>query len=365
MAEFPAGGTVSRPVALPRGRRSAELAMLSFAVVIMAFAYVAAGLGLNGHVPSGLVTYVAGFAVLMVLAHLAVRKFAPWADPLLLPLAAVLNGLGIVMIYRLQESGRNGNPGLPITTLTSHAAAVPADVDGGRHRRVHRRADRDPRAEGPAAVYLHPGHDRPDPAGDPRPAADQPQLSQRSQGLDHPRRLLDPAGRVRQDRASRVLRRLPGRQAGRALAGRPAVHRDRPAASQRPRPDPGALGAQPADPDLRVRYRHIGPVLRPVHRHALHRDPAQVVADDRPAAVRGRRAAGGHGDPARARAVHDLDAPVRPAHHLLDVRATGPGARGDGVRRHLRHRPRPRRAIPHARSCRATSSSPASARNSG
>ena len=122
MAEFPASGPAGRAVALPRGRRSAELAMLSFAVVIMAFAYVAAGLGLNGHVPSGLVTYVVGFAVLMAIAHLAVRKFAPWADPLMLPLAAVLNGIGIVMIYRLQESGRAGNPGLQITTLTSHAA---------------------------------------------------------------------------------------------------------------------------------------------------------------------------------------------------------------------------------------------------
>jgi cell division protein FtsW (lipid II flippase) len=96
--------------------------MLCFAVGIMAFAYAATGLGLNGHVPSGIVTYVAGFAVLLAIAHLVVRKFAPWADPLLLPLAALLNGLGIVMIYRLQESGQGGNPGLPIITLTSHAA---------------------------------------------------------------------------------------------------------------------------------------------------------------------------------------------------------------------------------------------------
>ncbi|HVB45277.1 MAG TPA: FtsW/RodA/SpoVE family cell cycle protein [Streptosporangiaceae bacterium] len=97
--------------------------MLCFAVAIMAFAYASAGLGLNGHVPSGLVIYIGGFAVLMLAAHLAVRKLAPWADPLLLPLAAVLNGIGIVMIYRLQESGRGSNPGNVIRTLTEHAAA--------------------------------------------------------------------------------------------------------------------------------------------------------------------------------------------------------------------------------------------------
>jgi cell division protein FtsW (lipid II flippase) len=122
VADVAPHGPSHRAVPLPGGRRSAELVMLCFAVGIMAFAYAAAGLGLNGHVPSGLVVYVAGFAVLMALAHLAARRFAPWADPLMLPLAALLNGLGIVMIYRLQESGTNGNPGLPISTLTAHAA---------------------------------------------------------------------------------------------------------------------------------------------------------------------------------------------------------------------------------------------------
>ncbi|MGI9006719.1 MAG: FtsW/RodA/SpoVE family cell cycle protein [Streptosporangiaceae bacterium] len=122
LAAGPSGGPSPMGVPLPQGRRGVELAMLGFALAIMAFAYVAAGLGLNGQVPSGLVTYIAGFAVLMGIGHLAVRRFAKWADPLLLPLAAVLNGLGIVMIYRLQESGRNGNPGLQISTLTAHAA---------------------------------------------------------------------------------------------------------------------------------------------------------------------------------------------------------------------------------------------------
>jgi cell division protein FtsW (lipid II flippase) len=119
-AVTPQGGL--RPVSLPRGRRGSELAMLGFAVAIMAFAYASVGFGLNGHMPSGLVTYVVGFAVLVLGAHLAVRWLAPYADPLLLPLAALLNGLGIVMIYRLQESGRGNNPGAIIPTLTTHAA---------------------------------------------------------------------------------------------------------------------------------------------------------------------------------------------------------------------------------------------------
>ncbi|MDA8318677.1 MAG: FtsW/RodA/SpoVE family cell cycle protein, partial [Actinomycetota bacterium] len=102
-------------------RRGTELSMIGFAVGIMALAYAAVGLGLNGHVPSGIVIYVPGFAVLLLVAHMGVRTFAPHADPLMLPLAGVLNGLGIVMIYRLQESGVSGNPGFPISTLTSHA----------------------------------------------------------------------------------------------------------------------------------------------------------------------------------------------------------------------------------------------------
>jgi cell division protein FtsW (lipid II flippase) len=116
------GGAPARPqsaVAMPRGRRSTELAMLGFAIALVMFAYASAGMGLNGKVPSGIISYGISFAVLAVGAHLAVRWLAPWADPLLLPLAVLLNGLGIVMIYRLQMSGRNGNPGHLITTMSS------------------------------------------------------------------------------------------------------------------------------------------------------------------------------------------------------------------------------------------------------
>jgi cell division protein FtsW (lipid II flippase) len=105
---------------MPRGRRGTELVMLGFAVVVMLLAFSAVGLGLRGKLP-GLSADVVVFAILMLVAHLAIRRFAPHADPLLLPLAAVLNALGIVMIYRLHESGRDGNQGQLVSDMSSSA----------------------------------------------------------------------------------------------------------------------------------------------------------------------------------------------------------------------------------------------------
>jgi cell division protein FtsW (lipid II flippase) len=116
------GGIPDSPgISVPRGRRRTELAMLAFAVALVAFAYANVGFGLKGTLPSGMAEYMLAFTVLVVIAHLAVRKLAPWADPLLLPLAATLNGLGIVMTYRLQEVGRNGNPGSMSVQMSSSA----------------------------------------------------------------------------------------------------------------------------------------------------------------------------------------------------------------------------------------------------
>jgi cell division protein FtsW (lipid II flippase) len=119
------GGMPDSPgISVPRGRRRTELAMLAFAVALVAFAYANVGFGLKGTIPSGMAEYMIAFTVLVAAAHLAVRKLAPWADPLLLPLAATLNGLGIVMTYRLQEVGRNGNPGSMSVPLSSSATLV-------------------------------------------------------------------------------------------------------------------------------------------------------------------------------------------------------------------------------------------------
>src|SRR4029079_14645371 len=85
-------------------RRNTELGLLVFAVVIPVFAYAIVGLAINDEVPAGLLAYGIGLGLLAGIGHLGVRKFAPYADPLLLPLATLLNGLGLVIIWRLDQS---------------------------------------------------------------------------------------------------------------------------------------------------------------------------------------------------------------------------------------------------------------------
>ncbi|MFJ1971871.1 FtsW/RodA/SpoVE family cell cycle protein [Streptomyces sp. NPDC087903] len=87
-------------VRLPR-RRGIELALIVLAVLLCVYGYCAVGLARNGTVPPGAAGYGAGLGVLAFLAHCAVRLRAPYADPLPLPIAVLLNGLGLVLIYRL------------------------------------------------------------------------------------------------------------------------------------------------------------------------------------------------------------------------------------------------------------------------
>lgn len=82
-------------------RRGTELALLVFAVVITVTAYANVGLARRHQVPTGVIGYGLGLAALFVVAHFAVRRLAPYADPILLPAAALLNGIGLVLIRRL------------------------------------------------------------------------------------------------------------------------------------------------------------------------------------------------------------------------------------------------------------------------
>ncbi|MGC0417342.1 FtsW/RodA/SpoVE family cell cycle protein [Embleya sp. AB8] len=87
-----------------RRRRNIELGLVVFAVLIAAAAYLNARLALGGSLTPGVMLRIAGLGVVAVAAHVAVRFFAPHADPLILPIAVLLNGLGLVLIARLDVS---------------------------------------------------------------------------------------------------------------------------------------------------------------------------------------------------------------------------------------------------------------------
>lgn len=87
---------------LGRSRRRAELGLILLAVAITGGGYTLASLGRTASVPANIGPFLAVIFGLLIAAHLAVRKLAPEADGLLLPLAAVLNGIGYVFIARLK-----------------------------------------------------------------------------------------------------------------------------------------------------------------------------------------------------------------------------------------------------------------------
>lgn len=83
-------------------RRRAEFGLIVLAVAITGGAYTLASLGQTASVPANIFPFVGILAALLFGAHIAVRKLAPDADGLLLPLVAVLNGIGYVFIVRLK-----------------------------------------------------------------------------------------------------------------------------------------------------------------------------------------------------------------------------------------------------------------------
>src|ERR1700745_1258024 len=82
-------------------RRNAELFLLGFAAVITTVALLLVEANQEQGLHWDLAQYAVAYLALFSGAHLAIRRFTPYADPLLLPVVALLNGLGLVMIHRL------------------------------------------------------------------------------------------------------------------------------------------------------------------------------------------------------------------------------------------------------------------------
>jgi cell division protein FtsW (lipid II flippase) len=79
----------------------AEFWMLVFAAVVVTSALVIVELNQNRTLSWELAYYGGGYLIALAVAHLLIRRYAPYADPVLLPIVALLNGIGLVMIYRL------------------------------------------------------------------------------------------------------------------------------------------------------------------------------------------------------------------------------------------------------------------------
>ncbi|GGC64282.1 FtsW/RodA/SpoVE family cell cycle protein [Hoyosella rhizosphaerae] len=99
-----------------RDSRNAELGLLILAASIVAVAFILVQASMEQSVTIDFFKYGAAYLVLLGIAHTAVRIFVPYADPVILPIVALLNGLGLVLIHRLdlaeQQAARMA--GIPV-----------------------------------------------------------------------------------------------------------------------------------------------------------------------------------------------------------------------------------------------------------
>ncbi|GAA1921415.1 FtsW/RodA/SpoVE family cell cycle protein [Microbacterium aoyamense] len=90
-----------RRIRVPQTQRNRELALLVFAFVINGGAIALVQLGATGALDATFLYYCGGLTALVVAIHIVLRISARDADPFVLPIATLLTGLGLAMIYRL------------------------------------------------------------------------------------------------------------------------------------------------------------------------------------------------------------------------------------------------------------------------
>ena len=96
-------------------RRNAELAMMILAGIIAVGANLLVDFAHSSAIPKWLPAYAGLVAGAIAITTLVTRRFAPNADPLLLPIAVALSGVGFAMIRRLDP--RLAGPQLAWITL--------------------------------------------------------------------------------------------------------------------------------------------------------------------------------------------------------------------------------------------------------
>ena len=134
-----------------RPRRGAELFLLLLALLVGVGGYAAVGLGVEGTVPADIVGYGGWLAGLVIVSHVVIRLVAPYADPVLFPLVAALNGLGLAVIHRLDLAS---GPALAPQQLTWMTVGVVLFIGTLLVLRDHRTLTRFTYTCGLAAIVL-------------------------------------------------------------------------------------------------------------------------------------------------------------------------------------------------------------------
>jgi cell division protein FtsW (lipid II flippase) len=84
----------------PKPKRRTELGLLIFASLLTTALYVIAELGAKSKIPPHIGPFLGILLALSLVAHMANRWLVPQANAVILPLAALLNGIGYVIIAR-------------------------------------------------------------------------------------------------------------------------------------------------------------------------------------------------------------------------------------------------------------------------
>nr|WP_231979563.1 hypothetical protein [Tessaracoccus coleopterorum] len=104
---------LSDEVIVYRKRRGVELLLILLAQTFGYSGWVITNLNLYGTLPSNLLPVAGVWFGMGLVAHLAVRFRLPYADPLILPSVFLLNGLGLAMIYRIDQIPNPSGPTRP------------------------------------------------------------------------------------------------------------------------------------------------------------------------------------------------------------------------------------------------------------
>ncbi len=95
--------TLRGPIGAHHRPRTTELGFLLGAAALTSGAFALAAFANRSDTPPAVLPFLGLVLLLLGTAHLMVRRMAPNAEPTLLPIVGLLNGLGYVMIARLDE----------------------------------------------------------------------------------------------------------------------------------------------------------------------------------------------------------------------------------------------------------------------